>query len=237
MLVNHSTYQQAIAVFYSRNRIINVPDPSSYDTNLRSQDRLGRLGASRFITRHVYPTMLSHLREIELVFPGLHWDGRCSQPHYPLILDWRFAVDHLRSHANLPVLKLMIHMRMNLDGVPEGSGSDFTQRAFKKYSDYCYGDPGYELRPHIPFLEPLQVLREGGLSQLFIFLESVWHWSPRTGGPWETYDWCDPRDSLNDHVELLETRLEKMVMGEDYDSSAAGKMKECRSQWMPFDGL
>jgi hypothetical protein len=247
MLVNRIMYEDAMTVFYSRNRIIVLPDAdpiflpgwsssSSIEyanpesALLKPGDELKRLSASRFITKHVYPTILSNLHAIELVFPRLNMEGFCSHPKDPLLLDWRFAVDHLRGHANLPALKLIVHMTMNIGVNEEAHSTFYNQPLIMNYLASCHGDTASALKPHAAFLEPLKVLCEGGLQRLFIFLEWDWHWSPRSYCP--PYGCRSRQERVDDHVDMMEVWLERMVMGKNYDSSKIGKWEEYPSQWM-----
>lgn len=64
------------------------------------------------------------------------------------------------------------------------------------------------------------------MAQFFVHIEWGWHWCPEhpyVGGAYE---------EIAPEVDSMESSLEKMVMGDDYDSEAAGRMEELPSIWL-----
>ncbi|KAI2780292.1 hypothetical protein F4815DRAFT_499828 [Daldinia loculata] len=229
MLVNQSMYAYAIETLYSYNRVIIMSDPNIFYSNIGSQDLRRRLDVSRFFTRHMWPRILSHLRSVELVFPGFSAGDFYPKPTDPICADWHFAIDNLRAHANLNAMTLIIHMRLWFGPTDSYVRAIDNRNPFAHYLLRCHGEPALALKVHKAFLKPLKALRDGGLQRLFVFLEWDWHWSPSRG--------CAPhcrgyRDDLNNSVDDMEVNLEKEVMGDEYDSCTVGKMKEYPSQWM-----
>ncbi|KAI0844308.1 hypothetical protein F5Y00DRAFT_249044, partial [Daldinia vernicosa] len=232
MLVSQSMYAYAIETLYSWNRVIIMSDPNIFCSNIGSQDLRRRLDISRFFTRHMEPGILSHLRSVELVFPGFSTgDFFCPQPTDPICADWQFAIDNLRAHANLNAMTLIVHMRLWFGPTDSYVRAIDNRSLFHHYLDSCYRMPILVFKAHKAFLKPLKALRDGGLQRLFIFLEWDWHWSPSRGCAPHCLD-CQDRDGLSDYVDDMEVSLEKEVMGDDYDSRAVGKMEESPSQWM-----
>ncbi|KAI8957554.1 hypothetical protein F5Y11DRAFT_360735 [Daldinia sp. FL1419] len=177
MRVSRRMYAYAIDILYSCNRVILFSDPYAHASNLVQKDVIRR------------PEVLSHLRSVELVFPGFSPD-LFLRPEDPTYADWKFAVDHLRAYANLNAMTL-VESSLVLDN----------REPFSRFLSVCGS----------AFLAPLTTLRDGGLNRLFVFLEWDWHYK---------------------YLDELEVRLEKEVMGSDYDSCVVGKMEEYPSQWM-----
>ncbi|KAI1809247.1 hypothetical protein GGS20DRAFT_572790 [Poronia punctata] len=222
MLVCRAMYEDAIRIFYSRNRIIIMPPERSFDTPLSPSIAPLRLEPSRFITRHMYPHVLQHLRRLEIVFPEID-PGFRAETAGSLYPDWLFAIDHLRQHANLSVLTINIQLSCETS----------------KYNDeynIWHGSVEQQqeemLQPHLQLLRPLQALRD--IAALFIYLEGLWHWA--TYRRWTWLDWdgegrlCRRRPS---DTWQFEAWLEQRIMGEDYRSWGLGKRKPRQpSEWM-----
>ena len=87
MLVSRAMYEHSMQVLYSFNRVIILPSRHVWFDNLRFSDRNSRLFASRFITRHIWPATLKHLRTVELVFPAFATYGYSTRPGVPIYED------------------------------------------------------------------------------------------------------------------------------------------------------
>ncbi|KAI1416516.1 hypothetical protein F5Y13DRAFT_177606 [Hypoxylon sp. FL1857] len=133
MSVSRAIYEDAIDMFYSHNHIMVIPS-GGLRFNVCSRHDLFRLDASRFITRHI----------LELVFPALD-PASCPEVSSPLYLDWRFAVDHLKTHATMAQLTVIIHTSL---GTPTGDST---------------------LKAQARLLTPLQTLRR--MKRFFVYLE------------------------------------------------------------------
>ncbi|KAK7937763.1 uncharacterized protein PG986_014631 [Apiospora aurea] len=204
-----------------------------------------RLSAEHFFARHHAfrpAAALSHLRTLELVFPGLIVGGggdrrRRRDAADPLYAAWRAAVRQLGAQqgaAGLSGLTLLVHLRLAIDARipapchvfwrPEGSGPSGMgpirtvdgRGYFERYVEYVTKrqcqDESSIWTVHAALLEPLRELRAAGLRRLFVFLESGWHWSPPRG--------CTPQScqghrdgEVHDRIREMEQVLEKGVMG------------------------
>ncbi|KAI1781438.1 hypothetical protein F4818DRAFT_37923 [Hypoxylon cercidicola] len=240
MSVSQAMYQDAIDVFYSCNRIIIMPS-GGIEPSVCSRYSLSRLDASRFITRYMWPETLHRLRSLELVFPFLD-RASCPDTSSPLYLDWCFAVDHLKAHANLAQLTVIVHMSLQ--------ASSPWPSLFKL--SHWAAWPGLSAPARL--LTPLQALRQ--MKRFFVHLEWSWHWTPEHLACMRVcehlryeYEAVDPEtfaeraiiigDKNDEHrhdlaVEM-ESWLEQTVMGNEYDSLIMGKAEEKKSEWMKID--
>lgn len=232
MLVSRSMYYQAIAVLYECNRAILLPDQKSLRAKMGMENSMSkRLPASRFISMHSNPSVLSHLRELEVVFPSssVNHDGDAppnSSTRSPS-LDWHLAAECLKEHhANLNLVTLTVHMRL---------GKRYRPFARQFMSTAEAPDDEGLLKPHRMLLEPVKKLREGGLRRLFVFLNWDYHyWTPpplrHRATPVVPLHTQQGRErSRMDEIEVI---LEREIMGQKYDSSVVGKFDWYPSQWM-----
>ncbi|KAF7529668.1 hypothetical protein G7054_g9789 [Neopestalotiopsis clavispora] len=215
--VSHALYREAVQVLYSCNRVIVVPS-KGLRACLDHEDRTKRLDVSRFITRHMWSDALRSLREFEIVFPPIN--HRCVEPSDdPYYLDWCFAVSHLASHTRHGQLKVIVNMttaRSILQGLHL-----LTDRQLPLSEGYR----SVVLRSHGHLLVPLMALR--CIGQFFVHVEWAWHWCPEHPSVG-----CDRGPEIAAEVDSIESHLEKMVMGNEYDSLAVGRSKECPSVWL-----
>ncbi|OTA59579.1 hypothetical protein K449DRAFT_384917 [Hypoxylon sp. EC38] len=211
MSVSRAVYQDAIDLFYSSNRVMIIPS-EGLDYRFCSPNSLSRLDASRFITRHMWPGVLRHLRTLEFIFPYLGPES-CPETCSPLYLDWCFAIDHLKAYANLAQLTVIVHtwLRGSSDVRPSLIQSGWTGES--------------TLKAQARLLTPLQALRK--MKRFFVFLEWSWHWTPDHLGSTTISE----RDAKHRIVIEMERWLEHTVMGNEYDSLSVGKMKERESWW------
>ncbi|KAI3319637.1 hypothetical protein HD806DRAFT_508632 [Xylariaceae sp. AK1471] len=234
MVVCRTMYAHAIEILYSCNRIVLtppyspnrfsvIPSGNNYEIRLSPDRSPPRLDAARFITRHMWPRQaLQHLRCLEIVLPKLD-PLFCPDPSSPLYLDWRFAIDHLKAHANLSVLTIIVHFSLDNRDRPPWFG--YSERTRK----WGRGREGM-MRPHMRLLTPLQAMRQ--TERLFIHLEWLWRWKPYKHKFWiDWYGSClEGRE--NEFFTDIETWLEHIVMGDEYDSLAVGKAEERPSEWL-----
>lgn len=230
MSVSRVFYQHAIDVFYSHNNVTIMPSKGA-TRSVCTRYSLLRLDASRFITRHMWPEVLRHIHSLELILP-LTNSVSCPEFRSPLYLDWCFAIAHLKCHANLDKLKLIVY---SLVDAPRGF----------KPSPLIHADwnvnagPPLLLEAHTRLLTPLQFMRP--IKYFFVFLEWWWHWTPEHLAPSSTteissHDAFAATAEQQQHWAVVEMEfcLERTVMGDGYDSLAVGKAKERQSVWM-FD--
>jgi hypothetical protein len=189
------------------------------------------------VERHARPELLRHLRHVEVVFPGI--DPYATQP------GWRPAMECLARYASLPSLTLSLVLRGQQ--LPQEPELPYNFSAFQ--SHWNEGSVRFEqlkplLRMDSPVLWPLRDM--SFLRRLFVHLQWPGHWSPPrlrdsvNDGPREPSPECaiglhflaDEEPPLTE----LETQMEKMAMGNGYDSWTLGKadMLPCpyiRSCW------
>ncbi|KAI1496931.1 hypothetical protein F5X99DRAFT_424022 [Biscogniauxia marginata] len=218
-LVCRAMCADAEAIFYSCNRIIVRPCRGISHT---APIPLLRLDPSRFITRFIWPEMLSHLRSLELVFSPFQ-PGKCLLQSGPALADWRFAIDHLKAYGNIPALTVTVYMTDSVWGEDKDA---FMQRVAKSK-----GNKTYLLRAHMCLLLPLRPLRH--MRRFFVHLEWPWYWSPNAQTDEEMAPNVD-YETIESHrfVWEAENWLEQKVMGDEYDSYALGKAEELPSRWL-----
>ncbi|KAI8944515.1 hypothetical protein F4801DRAFT_585343 [Xylaria longipes] len=225
MLVCRTMYEDAIRTLYSYNRIIITPPGGRFDLCLGPNYLPSRLEAARFITRHMYPHVLQHLRHLEIVFPELD-PSFCPETSSPFYLDWRFAIDHLKWHGNLHGLTFTIHISSD-----SASRDPWLRYVNKRFKQGETTETECMLRPYTQLITPLQNLRE--MQGLFIHLQWLWYWKSYENLFW--IDW-DVEGRLRQRPRKVhrafEDLLEWFVMGKDYDSFAIGKAEEQPSEWL-----
>ncbi|KAI6085666.1 hypothetical protein F4821DRAFT_240264 [Hypoxylon rubiginosum] len=217
MSASKIVYHEAIEVLYSHNRIIVIPS-EGVNSRICPLPSLSRLDASRFITRHMWPEVLWHLRSLEIVLPILD-PASCPETSSPLYLDWNFAMAHLKTHANLTQLTVAVHSSL---------GSNRNRPAMTDWS----GESA--LKTHARLLIPLRTLRQ--VKRLFVYLEWGWHSTPRC------FEIIRSGRSVyvnyairHKRVVGMETALEQAIMGNDYHSLAVGKAEEELSAWQRLE--
>ncbi|KAI1290577.1 hypothetical protein F5Y03DRAFT_388774 [Xylaria venustula] len=221
-LVCRTMYEDSICVLYSCNRVVITPPGGRFDVPLGPNYTPTRLEVARFITRHTYPRVLQHLRHLEVVFPELD-PFCCLDLSSPFYLDWRFAIDHLRQYGKLHALTITVHI--SLDSTKRNPWIGYPRKT--EWSHTLDGRP----RPDVQLLLPLQNLQ--GIHGLFIHLDWIWYWNSFPKLLW--IDWNvehrlqqRPRDLYHN----VERWLERIVMGQDYDSFTIGKLEEEPSEWL-----
>ncbi|ETS75770.1 hypothetical protein PFICI_12714 [Pestalotiopsis fici W106-1] len=213
--VSHALYRKAVQVLYSCNRIVIVPS-KGLRSSLSENDRTERLDVSKFITRHMWPDTLRSLRHLEIVFPAI--DPECgATTHDPYYLDLCSAIRQLEAHTDVGQLKVVANMTMASSVLQEDS--DWIHRQLL----LAGGDQSSVFRVHGHLLGPLIGLHCKG--QFFVHVEWAWHWCP----PTDVFT-----DETHAEVDSIEANLEKMIMGNEYDSEAAGRTNELPSTWL-FD--
>jgi len=80
---------------------------------------------------------------------------------------------------------------------------------------------------YMRIVRPLERLKAHGLSQLFVHAAWPWTWTEegRNTRMWK-------RRIVDNDVSVIERRLERRVMGEEYDSVRLGKKELEKSQWL-----
>ncbi|OTA98876.1 hypothetical protein M426DRAFT_325624 [Hypoxylon sp. CI-4A] len=214
MLVSRGMYVDACHVFYSRNRIIVTPS-GGVPTGISSRVPPMRLDASKFITGHMWPEVLYHLRCLEIVLPPLDPDMFPTESS-SLYQDWALAIDQLSRNVNVNNLTITVHITMfgSLRG---------RNRAQSQEISWPEPDIEFMIRTFARLLAPLQTLRE--MNRLFVHLVWPWNW---LSGAYMPQDRLKSRSGTNvtRRIEEIEASLENSVMGAEYDSATKGKAAE-----------
>ncbi|KAI1169509.1 hypothetical protein F4777DRAFT_592668 [Nemania sp. FL0916] len=216
LIANRQLYHEAIQILYSCNRIIILPS-GDFRTAIGPISK--RLDISAFITRHMWPEALQHLRNLECVFPAinpLYADMTCG----PYFLDYCFALDHLASKADLSKLTVAVYLTVLSSVLTDD------KRWFQR--ELRLRDTHSALRAHTQLLEPFSKLR--GMKAFYAYLEWGWRFSIYT-----VKEQFRPNPSiadLNGEIDSLELSLEQMIMGREYDPIGAGKLQRRPSSWL-----
>ncbi|KAI0157919.1 hypothetical protein GGR52DRAFT_180839 [Hypoxylon sp. FL1284] len=215
-LVSQAFYREALQVLYSCNRVIVVPS-KGLRSSLGPDETATRLDASRFITRHMWPDVLRDLRAVEFVLPAMD-PATAEVSGEPYYSDFCFAIDHLKAHADIPKLTMVLSIT-STSSVTTGD-EECIHRELTKSG----GNEALALRSYAQLFRCLEGLR--GMRRFFVHLEWAWHWAvkhPQVG--------LQNLDALNAELNRMESWLEKMVMGDNYDNEAAGKNSEQPGVW------
>ncbi|KPM40855.1 hypothetical protein AK830_g5687 [Neonectria ditissima] len=170
------------------------------------------------------------LRTLEIVFPRIDPNSSLSDTD-TAFSEWRMAVGYLAylgAHSDVSSLTLIVHIWA-------------TPAA--RHSMWPVGRTALTLDREAPrLLEPLRALPQ--LDCLFVHLEWPLHWSPGKLLNDIKISKVPKKESLGcgiglhyiprskESVAEKEVKLEKMVMGPDYDSYSMGKWNELPSQWV-----
>lgn len=223
MITSRAMYEESIAVFYSKNRVIITPD-YLFDS-LDHQASNPRFNAFQFLTRHMWPHVLRHLRVVEFVFPLLE-PSFCSLPTDAMYQDWQCAINHLKEHATLAGLTLIAYIGLAprcLDDPPDGKRWSWNlEESRGKMEDL--------IRAQASILKPLQLLRQ--MKSFIVYLEYGWH----SDFPDISRSFLPQRKVAgkkhHQSVQRAEIWLEKLVMGRAYDSRSLGRLTDRPSQWL-----
>ncbi|KAI1464878.1 uncharacterized protein F4812DRAFT_440809 [Daldinia caldariorum] len=225
MLVSRTMYRDACDVFYGCNRIIIHPAVLRWHWIARSTDDGNacpvQLSVSQFIFRYKWPSILSYLRRLEIVFPPIDADAYPEEPH-PLYAEWARVIDLLKAHANVANLTIIIHMAFR-------QSEDFKSTYFEERMRITGNNNDVAFKVHKRLLEPLRTLNE--MKRFYVHLEWPWHWSSKAlEHPNECRSRCG--DCTSCRVNVIESWLERSVMGDEYNSDAIGKLTQRPSYWL-----
>ncbi|KAI0888586.1 uncharacterized protein GGS22DRAFT_184165 [Annulohypoxylon maeteangense] len=166
----------------------------------------------------MWPDVLHDIRSIEFVLPAI--SPTCSTVRNELFyLDLCFAIDHLKAHADMPILTIIV----NVNSVPSITNGD--REWFYEELVNQRRDKAQVFQAFVQLLNCLKPLRS--MRSFFVHIEWATHWSvehPRIG--------LSEHDDLDLRMNEMESWLEKMVMGDEYDSEAMGKLKRQPSIWL-----
>ncbi|KAK3901360.1 hypothetical protein C8A05DRAFT_44989 [Staphylotrichum tortipilum] len=224
-LVCRALRREAELVFYGQNRFI-VLDGSSPD-NPAEWWPAGAYPHKRFAASHFLRTVmpqhcLPHLRFLELVFnpsvPG-EWSGEGEA----VMCDWMQTAAWMSRRLAIPALTIRVVM---------AKGELFSQPV--PQGQLTQGQTEEVVARYRRIVEPLPLLgagREGdgdGLGRFYV--EMPWPWHPPPGllgrTPWEPVPW-EPE---------LKEELERLSMGERYESVCTSERRAAQSTWFRVYG-
>ena len=228
-LVSRTFCTDALRVFYSENRfVVNANGSPWHDA-----DAVDCLPASIFLTSAVPESCLKYLRNLDFVFPSLGKINSYCTPQTPAWENWVRTLDYVKDKLHLSNINLRVtfakwhpgsfagHMTFE-EEVPEyrqGRGEREFQLARQSYLDT---------------IAPLQRLR--GLKRFFVYLADPYDFSRAhyddMAGPID-YDLLE-QDARKREQEMqkLNARMERMIMGDDYDANLASKAEMPKALWL-----
>lgn len=208
--------ENAREVFLGANRFVIVPEGDSHRTSkIIVNCTPEQIPAAIFLTQVVPRAALRHLRFLEVVFPPFRTPWMLA--HEPAFQQWKQAIEIVRDHLTLPALTLRVY---------------FAER----YHYFSISEPPFR-NPmnkegaieiwvsYMRIMYPLRGLK--GLSKLFVHAAWPYEWTER--GNWRR---INQRDAVKREIWDVEARLERMIMGEEYESERVGKGELRESQWM-----
>ncbi|KAL8743364.1 MAG: hypothetical protein Q9190_004272 [Brigantiaea leucoxantha] len=214
-LVSKAVLEIAQEVFLSANRFIIVPEGDGSGRWLTTRAVVDhspeRTHAAIFLTQVIPWGALRHLRFLEVVFPPFRMPWMLA--HEPAYLQWQEAIEIIRDHLTLPALTLRVYFA---DKFP--INDSFRDTMTKEQAMEIY-------KSYMRVLMPLRGLK--GLNKLFVHVAWPWEWTERG-----RRRRIEQRAAVERKVWDVEARLERMVMGETYQSEDLGKRGQERSQWM-----
>lgn len=222
-LVNRAFCADAQRVFYSENRFVITPNGEPWE----DADRTDRLPASIFLSDVVPKHCLRYLRELEFVFPSLGKIVTYCQPQSREWQDWVRTLNSVADKLNLPNLTIRVLFAEWHPGAGAGH---------QPYEDdhpvYRQSQDEHEFnlmrQAYVDTITPLQRLR--GLRSFFVYLKDPW-WHSREYNHWDIELVRDKCGQLKQNMIALTVKLEKVVMGEQYDATAVGRPNKDQSLW------
>lgn len=204
-LVSMEMRSLATEVFFEGNRFVMVPEGVARDgADLISE----QIYAEKKFLREVAPRdALKYLRMLELVF------SPSQTPSTSQVKEWEDTLKAVREYLNLPKLTIRVYFS---DNRPY---EEFHRLiTTKKERLQIYGS-------YLRVIQPLGQLK--GLERLFVKVAWSWEWT------WEgRLRGREERERLQREMKDAERWIERMVMGEEYDSGRLGKGEMGTMQWM-----
>ena len=213
--MSKAVLENAREVFLGANRFVIVPEGDSRRTSKEIVDRTPeQMPAARFLTQVVPWGALRHLRFLEVVFPPFKTPWMLA--HEPAFKQWQEAIQIVRDHLTLPALTIRVYFADRCHHIPVDA-SPFRNTMNKAGAMEIWAS-------YMRMTFPLRGLK--GLSKFFVHAAWPYEWTER--GIWRRKV---QNDAVKREVRDVEARLERMVMGEDYESERAGKRELGYSQW------
>ncbi|KAI9738890.1 MAG: hypothetical protein M1818_005203 [Claussenomyces sp. TS43310] len=195
-------------VFFSTNRFVIVP--SGGPTRL-AKNTPAQLEISLFLRDVVPSQALRFLRSLEVVFPPFQNDYLC--PYEPAYEDWLQTIEFVRELLYLPTLTLRVYMA---DYILHGERVVDFRRNITKQQGMTV------LKMYIRTLWPLSKLRESGLRRFFVDVVGPFAHTRSARR--------NPASALEETM-FLKQRIERLVMGDDYNSTLLCMKGLQPSQW------
>ena len=210
-LACHALREDAQAIFFMKNRFVITPSKGS---NSVADGTPTRLEVSIFLTKIVPPDVLGFLTFLEVVFPP--FDEDYLRPNEPAYQDWLQTIDYVKDKLYLPTLTLRVYMA---DHVPSGPGVTPFRNNITKQQGMVV------LAMYVRTLGPLSKLNR--MKRFFVHLAWPFAWT-RSARRART----ENREFMKQQAATMEQRVERLVMGNDYNSMLLEKDKQGHSQWL-----
>lgn len=200
-------------VFFKQNRFIIAP-VEGYGEPAKTV--LDRFEASAFLQDIVPPRFLPCFRFLEIVFPPV--DEEYLSPRIPALQDWDNLLDDMKNKLDIPNLTLRIYFAVFYTAT--------YATPFRKHITHKEGLTRV-VSAYMRIIRPLEEWKANGLHQLFMHAAWPWSWTRerRNTRVWKKH-------IVQNDVSVIERRLERRVMGEEYDSVRLGKHDIEKSQWL-----
>ena len=198
-------------VFFTWNRFVIIP---STGCNRPADKTPNRLEISAFLKDVVPSNALRLLRFLEVVIPPFEEDY--LRPHEPAYQDWLQTIDRIGEQLCLPMLTVRVYMAEYLPR--DGETTTFRAKMTKEQVMTI-------IKMYARTLGPLSKLR--GLRRFFVHLAWPFTWT-RAGRQRRRHD----PESVQEQIRISEQRIERLVMGDGYDSSLLQKEMLGNSQWL-----
>lgn len=200
-------------VFFGENRFVMVSEGGARNV----VDRLPeQIHAEKFLREVVARDAMKYVRTLELVFPPF------QTPSISPFQEWEDTLKAVREDLNVPKLTIRVCFADKRPyDEPESQDEWFRRVMTKKEAMQIYGS-------YMRVVKPLGQLE--GLGRLFVKVAWPWEWTEQ--GRWRRQE---ERERVQREVEDAEGSIERMVMGEEYESGRVGKGEMGPSQWM-LDG-
>ena len=208
-LVSREMRDLAKEVFFGQNRFILVPEAGTWKVVSHLPERFH---AEKFLRQVVPRDAMKSLRILEIVIPPF------QKPTTGLFREWENTLIAVREELN--VAKLTILVSFAEKGQYDDQGS--LEASFRRNMTHAEAIEIYDSCMRI--VKPLRQLE--GLGRLFIKLTWPWGWTE--WGMWRR-QW--ERETVLREIKDEEQKIERVVMGERYDSEWEGKEKMGPSQW------
>ena len=217
-LVSHAMRQDAKQVFFGHNRIIVAPTGGVISETVSGSPE--RLPISVFLTGIIPKDALRYLRFLELVFPPFGKERPCAfcPAQSTEWHDWNETLEKVKDDLNLPKLTIRVYFAASLPPF-----EDHGHEIVPSWRRQMTGVQSQAIQTsYLDTISPLKRLR--GLGRFFAHLA-------------DPSLWVEGRELVEETgLPALEHEVERVVMGDWYDSSAAGKVEETWSRWLEDHG-